>query len=292
MQQQPASFFVPKQPFMVQLSSNYFKYVFGKFGISHFYFFKADSCVDKIDTSVPDGCIDIIFHYSKDGGSVGADFYGTALLPHSMKCYRGCSHFGVRFWPGVVPLLADASMPEMVDRIIPYEAIARHRDLYLPEQIARETGFLRQIGCFLRVYRQYFAKHDIQQGKSTDFLKDALIAEIIRSYGNLKIESFAKKTGYSVSYIDKIFAKEIGISPKRFSGIIRFQWLMNLLKVNADSRRFDCNILASELGYYDQSHMIHDFKRYSKRTPLTYVNELCANAYNSRLKIIFPTSNE
>lgn len=284
MRQQPEPLFVPKQPFMVHLSSSYYKYIFGKFGISHFYFFKVDDCVDEIDTSVPDGCIDLIFHYSEGGERAGADFYGTDLLPHSMKCYQGCSHFGVRFRPGVVPLLADASMPEMVDHIIPYEVLARYREL--PEQIALETGFLRQIDCFLRVYKQCFAVHSMRQERNTAFLKDALIAEMIRSYGNLKVEAFAEKAGYSVSYIDKIFSREIGISPKRFSSIIRFQWLMNRLKVSADTRRLDCNMLASELGYYDQSHMIHDFKRYSKRTPLTYVNELCANDYNNRLKII------
>lgn len=269
---------IPKQPFMVELSSNYYKYVVNAFGISHFYsFFVKDT--DTISISVPDGCIDMMIHYNKSRTCVGADFYGTDLLPHSMKVFKGCTHFGVRFLPGYVPAFVDASMPEMIDRIIPFPEIAKGHDL--PAIVAEQDQFMDQISAFMQFYLKYYEK-SVYDPYRTKF---GLIAEIVKAYGNIRVEELSERTNYSVSYIDKIFLHEIGISPKSFSSILRFQWTLNKMVVSPE-KRVDYNSIIADLGYYDQSHFIREFKKYSKYTPSKYIAELFHKDYNNRLVIL------
>jgi len=52
-----------------------------------------------------------------------------------------------------------------------------------------------------------------------------------------KVKELADKTGYSVRYINKVFTDELGVPPKVFCKLIRFQYLLNSLNdegVNAD----------------------------------------------------------
>ena len=266
---------------MVELADVYYTFKFGKLGISSFYFFKAGDDVSIIDTSIPDGCIDIIFHYKNGSEETGADFYGTALLPHSMKCYKGCYHFGVRFLPGVVPAFTDLKMINIIDRIIPFEEVSK--DKQLPYRIASQSGFENQIKLFIAEYCRFY-------NGSSEKLGQMIIAEIVNSYGTIRIEELSQKTGYSISYLEKIFNNDIGISPKKFCSIIRFQWLLNCINsrntVGATAASMDCRGLANNLGYFDQAHMIHEFKKYSTRTPSDYIHELHKVNYNSRLKIL------
>ena len=269
--------FIPKQPFMVDLADSYYKHVLNKFGISHFYLFQTEKGTDKISLSVPDGCIDLIFHYDNNRDYIGADWYGTALHPHSMKCYEKSMHFGVRFIPGQMPVLADAKMPELIDKIIPYEEVGREK--HLPEMIAEAGDFKEQIETFQKIYLKIWEKNDESLS-----LKKQLVEEVIHNYGNLTVQDLSQKTGYSSSYIDKIFRREIGISPKQFMAMMRFQGtLMDLSDRYRNNSETDYAELVDQFGYYDQAHMINEFKKYSRSTPGAYIKKLSSMDYSKRL---------
>lgn len=59
------------------------------------------------------------------------------------------------------------------------------------------------------------------------------------------------------------FRREIGLTPKEFSRLVRF----NALLVKAARPGRDWSALAARLGYYDQAHMISEFKRLTGFTP-------------------------
>jgi len=85
--------------------------------------------------------------------------------------------------------------------------------------------------------------------------------------GLSSIKQLEKKTGYSKRYLDLLFKDYLGISPKTYSTIIRFQYFYKILG----------NVEASDLSmqsalelYYDQSHFIKEFKRYTGYSPMQY----------------------
>jgi AraC-like DNA-binding protein len=91
---------------------------------------------------------------------------------------------------------------------------------------------------------------------------------ILSSPSTVTIKSLADKTGYSSRHFIRIFTDHVGLSPKRFLRIMRFQ------KAIADIERKGATSWASlalDCGYYDQAHFISDFSNFSGFTPLEYV---------------------
>lgn len=67
-------------------------------------------------------------------------------------------------------------------------------------------------------------------------------------------------------FIDR-FEAEVGVTPKRYCRLLRFQQSVGLAHVSA---RIDWADVAAACGYVDQSHMIHEFQAFSGLTPTTY----------------------
>lgn len=77
------------------------------------------------------------------------------------------------------------------------------------------------------------------------------------------LAQIAEKYGYSLRYLQKLFLSLIGISPKTYFTIKRFNRCLNL--ISASDQSFTS--VAYELGYADQSHFIREFRKYSGGTP-------------------------
>jgi AraC-like DNA-binding protein len=88
--------------------------------------------------------------------------------------------------------------------------------------------------------------------------------QIIKSAGAMSIKNLCNEVSMSKSSLEQYFKDQVGISPKMFSRIIRFN---NVHKYLKDSVGKDWQELVYQHGYFDQSHFIHDFKHFFGCTP-------------------------
>jgi AraC-like DNA-binding protein len=65
-----------------------------------------------------------------------------------------------------------------------------------------------------------------------------------------------------------MFTDEVGLTPKRFLRVLRFQGVIASV---ASQSSVDWSDLALGSGYYDQAHFTHDFRAFSGMTPATYL---------------------
>jgi AraC-like DNA-binding protein len=63
----------------------------------------------------------------------------------------------------------------------------------------------------------------------------------------------------------EVFTAEVGMTPKRFARVLRFQRALALAR---RARTCDWGRLATECGYFDQSHLIHDFRELTGMAPV------------------------
>jgi AraC-like DNA-binding protein len=75
------------------------------------------------------------------------------------------------------------------------------------------------------------------------------------------------RIGMSRSTLVRRFDEEVGLSPKRWAGLVRFQRAVGLLAVGDG----DLADIAACCGYADQAHMTRDFRRFGQVTPATYL---------------------
>ncbi len=94
---------------------------------------------------------------------------------------------------------------------------------------------------------------------------------IQRCLGSAQIAELADRAGLGIRQFERRFAQEIGISPKFYARIIRFESALRLKSMAPDVRWTE---IAYTLGYFDQMHMIHDFKRLSGATPTGIIDQL------------------
>jgi len=93
------------------------------------------------------------------------------------------------------------------------------------------------------------------------------IGEMIHRPDSLSIKSMNNKIGYSQKHFIEMFRKQVGVTPKAYLKIMRFQKAVRMIDGIAD---IDWGILARECGFYDQAHFIHDFRHFSGFTPDQY----------------------
>jgi AraC-like DNA-binding protein len=81
------------------------------------------------------------------------------------------------------------------------------------------------------------------------------------------VASVLNQTGLSQRHFIQLFHRQVGVTPKAFCRVRRFQ---RILESVHRAREVNWVHLALDCGYYDQAHFIHDFREFSSLTPTQY----------------------
>jgi AraC-like DNA-binding protein len=90
------------------------------------------------------------------------------------------------------------------------------------------------------------------------------VGKICQSPEPPRIEELARDMRVSPRNLRRAFHEVVGLSPKAFTRIIRFQ---RALDAASDRAEVDWSEIAIQTGYYDQSHLIADFRALAGATP-------------------------
>lgn len=113
------------------------------------------------------------------------------------------------------------------------------------------------------IVQQFFIQ--LYKSKRSESLRQSRIIHIAQNLSKIdihSIKSFAHYHGYSTRSLERHFKSAIGITPKKFILIARFQKVLNLLIAGTD-----WNEIAERFDYYDQSHFIKDIKQFTGLAP-------------------------
>lgn len=254
----------PVQPYMALQTKNYKKKIENRFGISHFYEFSLQESQNRAVQAVPDGTVDLLFGITPK--RVYTSIGGTVLEAKKWNMEQGQKFFGVCFHPGGCVLPKDIQIQDVIDADIEIDG-----DLFgdgLTEKLISGKTLPQKAKIFMESYQTLLKKQDRFDG--TRELERYVRNRIMEEKGNISISELSEETGYSACYIRRIFGNIHGISPKVFEKFIRFQYLLNTIE--GEKENPDLDETAMKCGYYDQSHMIKDFKCYTGTTPEAFLH--------------------
>ena len=112
---------------------------------------------------------------------------------------------------------------------------------------------------------RYFDHFFSERIKSKNNQLQSVINDIHLTNGQISIYELSKRNFTTVRQLERNFKKLVGLSPKEYSNIIRFQHALGLIK-NPDRNRSLLEI-AFECGYYDHSHLTNEIKRNTGLSP-------------------------
>lgn len=87
---------------------------------------------------------------------------------------------------------------------------------------------------------------------------------LLNHTGHISIEQLAYHTNIGLKTLERKFIQQVGISPKLYTKILRFNRALEL-KMNNPTRKW--TQISYDLGYYDQNHFIKDFKAFAGQPP-------------------------
>lgn len=93
------------------------------------------------------------------------------------------------------------------------------------------------------------------------------VRRIRESHGACALEKVAEELGTTPRTLQRWFAEEVGISPKLLARITRFQRVFSAWRSDPKSLAR----VAAECGYFDQSHLVRDFRDFAGTAPAGFL---------------------
>jgi len=91
------------------------------------------------------------------------------------------------------------------------------------------------------------------------------LARLRASEGRVPIGALAGELGCSPRHLNRHFRDQVGVTPKLFARILRFQHAIALI-----DREPSWAAIAQHAGYYDQAHLIRDFQQFAGASPTEF----------------------
>lgn len=205
---------------------------------------------------VSDGCIDIFFELDNPKANFVMGFckkYTEFSLANEFN------YVGIRFLPSMFPQLFNINASDLSNKFESLGNVVPQIAMFIEE---RFHGELTEKEIQFKL-DNYFCKMISKLDFKLDHrLYDALEI-ILLNYGVLNIEKDLD-IGISPRQLQRLFKYYIGDTAKTFSKVVQFQ---NILKAKPSSQSLKKNKLFYDVGYYDQSHFIKDFKNFYGVTP-------------------------
>lgn len=217
---------------------------------------------------LPDGCVELILNFGdlfrehKEAGRLELQpsrfVAGQMTGPVLVSPTGPVQLLGIRFAPGGTLPFFHVPPGELTNRIAPLTDVSGALDRELSGRPYDARGMPEKIGVVESLLlRRMSAKEE--KGAS---LQHA-ISEIVSSGGQISVDRLANDLGISGRQLERRFLNEVGIGPKLLCRILRFQQVFRAVE------REDKNWagIAADCGYYDQAHLIRDFRQFAGQTP-------------------------
>ena len=213
------------------------------------------------------GLPELIFYFGNRPKSNKRNLEGNALLNGQQNDFYDLlisdtlSLFSITFHANGLSHFLKIPLSELQNQTVLLENIDKAFSQHLEERLAEATTFQKRI----EIAEAYFIKLLNNQNISVDHERMTHSISLIKSTkGNISIDFLASNACLSRKQYERKFLAHIGISPKQFLKIIRFQ---NAIHLRQFSSTISLTELAYEAGYYDQSHFINEVKEMTGQTP-------------------------
>lgn len=201
---------------------------------------------------MPDGCLDIV--YSRE---MGLRAIGAMTVEQSLDLPAGTLTAGVRFHPGLAGVFLRAAPSELTDRSVRLEDLLGRKARELEACLANgQTGVeLAQtlVASLCRVPDRPL--NPVQRA----------IEAITAAHGDIDLDFVCRQANLSPRQFRRRCLEESGLTPRHLCRILRFRQACRL----AERLPRDWAAIALEAGYYDQAHLIRDFREFCGRTPVS-----------------------
>ena len=252
--------------------------------IENLIYFEGLTAPHNLDRFLPDGNTEIIIdltdhpQYIYDNESLQeiqmcryAWVSGVRTRPITIPSGTGSRMLVVAFKRGKASAFYPFPMNELTDTVVEADVIFGWKFYELREQLLAASSIERMVQL-VEQFLLHQAGSAIEEEISTRCIAYA-VSSIIHRPSLQCLHQLSDEIGYSQKHFIHLFQQHIGVSPKQYLKIMRFQKAICAIENN---EFIPWSRIALESGYYDQAHFIQDFKYFSGFTPSEYMKRKTA----------------
>lgn len=215
----------------------------------------------RLGLVIPDTCMDVIFDINYTKNRARGSF--CTLDEHSYRtsgepCREVTGTFAIRFYAWTASLFADLDFTglknQAMDADIPFQRLTAQLSPILFEEptLAGKAA----------VAEAYFLRALAGIRPDADLLNT--IHTLLQTNGRARIHDLCADAAISQRKLERLFQRHMGVSPKGFASLVRYQLLWQELAAHPRLNLLDA---VAKYGYTDQAHLLNDFHRRHLMTP-------------------------
>ena len=228
------------------------------------------------DRRLPTGNAHLLFNlgaaptlFARQSGAASRSFPTCWLAGQSETFIETGSHgdtvlLGVQFHSHGAYRLLRLAQHELSDQVIELEALLGDQVLGLRQHLLETPLPLARF-----VLLELWLLRLLDRGAQVHPAVVEASRTIARSHGQIALPALSRHTGFSREHLIRRFREQVGLTPKAFGNIVRFNRALDLARGSTQSWAQ----IAHACGYYDQSHLVHDFQRFAGRAPGTLLRD-------------------
>jgi len=227
---------------------------------------------EVVERVLPDGASRLLIVLQRGVASIHVAGASASPVVLSM---RGHMHgLSIALHPGATLGLFGVPADALAGRTVPWDDIVSkaHRDL--PEQLAAAADDAARVGLVLNTLG---AMHRPSEPGSRRLVAHA--AGHLRAHaGGMSVRALATAMNLSERRLQQVFASQLGLAPSVWRRLQRLHGTLRLLRAAEAPQWAE---LALRAGYYDQSHLINEFRALCGLTPRQFLRRVVSDSSNT-----------
>jgi AraC-like DNA-binding protein len=218
---------------------------------------------------LPDGCVELVFHFHDPFRTHFADG-NSAVQPRSfvvgqMKRFLEIAPVGrigfiaIRFSARGAYLFFPRSLSQVATGVVDLTEVWKKRAEEWNDRVALARGMSARV----RIVEKALLASLRENGRS-DRMVDRCLQLIETNAGQSSVAQLASEIGASGRQLTRRFQNAVGVSPKEFSRVSRFLYVLRCLRERKHQTLTETALVC---GYFDQAHFNHEFREFAGMTP-------------------------
>ena len=235
---------------------------------------KGEEIVERV---VPDGALRLVCEFGHPAASGAGDgvrlvVIGPSASPALVRLRGHVRGLSLTLRPGAALSLLGTPAGELADAQVPLDQLWTGRQYrLLVDGLA---------GCRSDVARLGVLQRALLGGRRRHATSEPAVhawRSLVLGTGRITVRAVALDTGLSERRLQQLFHGEVGLSPRTWRRLARLHGCIRGLRVS----RASWAALAADHGYYDQPHMIREFRALCGCTPAEFVREGISHSSNT-----------
>jgi AraC-like DNA-binding protein len=150
--------------------------------------------------------------------------------------------------------------------VVPLEVFLGARTREFKERVLEAPTDEAKIGVFNAFFTALAQRLPPAYAQTVEHAQD----QLLQHNGILSIENLSGRLNVSRRSLERHFEAHIGMSPKYYAKVLRFNYAFGLKRANPALDWFD---IIYDCGYFDQTHFIKEFRHFTGQPPVAFYSK-------------------